>query len=63
MDCCEVYLGVFGDWRWERVSEGGVLIEESLGPFEEFADCVEDARLHGYCVKQVGQPHELLVPA
>ena len=52
MNCCEIYQGVFGDWGWEHLSRDGELIEESRQVFENLEDCVEDARLHGYCVTQ-----------
>ena len=50
MTCCEIYQGVFGCWGWEHTSGNGEFVEESRQVFEDLEDCVEDARLHGYCV-------------
>jgi len=52
MNCCEVYLGVFGAWGWEYLSVDAELIEESRQVFENLEDCVDDALLHGYCVER-----------
>ena len=37
-------LGYFGAWGWERVGDDGKVIAESREVFEQYQDCVEDAR-------------------
>jgi len=60
MKRCIAYLGVFGDWGWECVSDDGVVVDESRDQFERYEDCVDDARQHGFYITQ--SPHEAEVP-
>ena len=48
MDRWVLYKGVFGCWGWERLDATGRLVEESNQVFDEFEECVQDAKLHGY---------------
>lgn len=47
MGGCEIYLGVFGLWGWERRGDSGLVVEESSDVFEHREDCVEDAVRRG----------------
>jgi hypothetical protein len=39
-------------WRWRAYTQGGQLAFESETSFDEFSDCVEDAKRHGYLPPQ-----------
>jgi hypothetical protein len=35
-------------WTWRRTSPDGEVLIEAHTPFSSLADCLEDARRHGY---------------
>ena len=61
MNCCRVYCGVFGDWGWESSNEDGHVVDESRQVFEHYADCIDDAFVHGYTVTHHPTEQELSV--
>ncbi|HET7159894.1 MAG TPA: hypothetical protein VFI62_12925 [Burkholderiales bacterium] len=63
MKRCITYLGVFGDWGWECVSDDGVVVDESREVFERYEDCVADARQHGCDTAQRSNEAEVLIAA
>lgn len=42
-----IFHGVFGDWGWEQVDEGGGVVAESPVCFESRKDAEADAMRHG----------------
>lgn len=50
MDRLVLYQGVFGCWGWEVVDEDSrQVVAESLNVFGNQDECLQDARLRGYC--------------
>ncbi len=37
-----------GRWAWRRVDQTGDLVESATGSFDDYAQCVADARAHGW---------------
>ncbi len=38
-------------WKWQRVSRRGEVIEEATKSFDDIARCLKDAQKHGYCTR------------
>lgn len=48
MDRWVLYQGVFGCWGWEHFTEQGEVLGESIHVFDDFGECVDDAKGHGF---------------
>lgn len=48
MDKWEFYTDSRGDWRWRRVASNGREVGASTEGYRNRADCVANARRHGY---------------
>lgn len=48
MDRWEFYTDAQGQWRWRRIAVNGRIVGASSQGYTNRADCVENARRHGY---------------
>ncbi len=39
-------------WRWDAVGQDGDVIKQAERVFSSRADCVSDAKVHGYCAAE-----------
>ena len=47
------YLDENRTWKWQRLSCGGELIEESKGAFKEYEKCIANATDRGYAFLRI----------
>uniref|UniRef100_A0A7C4AHK9 DUF1508 domain-containing protein n=1 Tax=Fundidesulfovibrio putealis TaxID=270496 RepID=A0A7C4AHK9_9BACT len=48
MDTWEIYKDTAGEWRWRRTASNGRIVGASSQGYVNRADCVSNARRHGY---------------
>lgn len=47
-DKWEIYQDASGEWRWRRTASNGRIVGSSSQGYKNRADCIENARRHGY---------------
>ena len=59
MSGLETFYGVFGEWNWEFLDDDGIVVRESSQGFETLAECLADAKRHGYGETPQGEVRSL----